>query len=416
MTSQLVLGNGFGVGLASDTAVTMHGGSGGRTYETAEKIVPLPLPHRLAVMHAGSVLLHGLPFNVLLKEWIRSLGTAPESQLGSVDRYRTSFLTWLGDNLERWASSERRDREATNYLTHQLLILSDQIAKRWQEEPGRPELEVALDFIRERNAVIDEAPFLEATSPEVVERVLWRLWNGEGGTTHGLADAVEHSVRGIEQSPQLRDEVQGFLRRTIEKSAAFPSGGESELAFVGYGRADLFPSVSVLSTGGTIEGEIWRRPLWSEPTREDGDGYGLIYSQGQDDQIRLVLTGYDPDVLDAVTGAVEARYGLPPFLVEPSSEGVDPGSEASGQQPATLNEVLQDEVARLTWQEKLGPARRVIASLPNASLVGAAQSLVGVQQLAKTIMGELPTVGGEIESATITLNEGFQWVSRRGSA
>ncbi len=78
MTSQLVLGNGFGVAVASDSAVTLEDdGSPVRTYETSDKIFPLPMPHRLAVLTAGSALLNGLPFDVLVKEWIRSLGDSP---------------------------------------------------------------------------------------------------------------------------------------------------------------------------------------------------------------------------------------------------------------------------------------------------------------------------------------------------
>ena len=121
MTSQLVLGNGFGVGMASDSAVTLVSSEKpDRTYETAEKIFPLPMPHRLAMLTSGASLLHGLPFDVLLKEWIRSLGDARESQLRSVELYRESFLSWLRDNLDRWATSERRDEEAPT--KHQISI------------------------------------------------------------------------------------------------------------------------------------------------------------------------------------------------------------------------------------------------------------------------------------------------------
>ena len=39
MTSQLILLNGFGVALASDSAMTL---GNKRTYETAEKVIPIP--------------------------------------------------------------------------------------------------------------------------------------------------------------------------------------------------------------------------------------------------------------------------------------------------------------------------------------------------------------------------------------
>ncbi len=70
MTSQLILANGAGIALASDSAVTINRS---RTYESAEKICELPDPHRLAVMSSGNGLRDRLPVEVLLKEWIRSL-------------------------------------------------------------------------------------------------------------------------------------------------------------------------------------------------------------------------------------------------------------------------------------------------------------------------------------------------------
>ena len=66
MTSQLILLNGFGVALASDSAMTL---GNKRTYETAEKVIPLPAPHRIAVLHSGSVTIHGMPYSVLVNEW-----------------------------------------------------------------------------------------------------------------------------------------------------------------------------------------------------------------------------------------------------------------------------------------------------------------------------------------------------------
>ncbi len=105
MTAQLILANGYGVAIASDSAVTM---GGTRTYETAEKIHPLDDPHRLAVLHCGSVLLLGMPVGVLIDQWKASLG----SRLQSVEGYRDSFLIWLGDNLDSWSSPQSREMAA----------------------------------------------------------------------------------------------------------------------------------------------------------------------------------------------------------------------------------------------------------------------------------------------------------------
>jgi len=89
MTCQVILGNGHGLAIASDTTVTIDGRS---THDTAQKIHPMRLPHRMAVLHAGSVNFHGMPYGVLIEEWIHSLG---DVQLRYVDAYVNSFVDWL---------------------------------------------------------------------------------------------------------------------------------------------------------------------------------------------------------------------------------------------------------------------------------------------------------------------------------
>jgi hypothetical protein len=411
MTSQLVLGNGFGVGLASDSAVTIEGGVWeARTYETSEKIFPLPMPHRLAVLTAGALLLDGLPFDVLLKEWIRSLGDARESQLRSVELYRESFLSWLRDNMDRWATSERRDEEALSYLAGQLGLLRQEIELAVENAPEQEAAEITLQTLRESNARIVGCEPLESVSPEMAELIFDRLWEEIEDHRPGLSNLVAQHFEGLQWSEETDYEVRWFLRHTIEKCNNFPSGTEAHLAFVGYGSTDLLPRVATLQTGGAIEGQIWRRPAFVEHARADGVGYGLIYTQAQDDQIALILRGYDQKSSELTTRAVLGRIG------DSLEEAV--GSEDSSEEKTTLldqqtlRDAMSEEADRVAWETKLGPARATVAILPLATLVDTARSLVAVQTLSQTIRGVLPTVGGKIEAATITLSEGFQWHTR----
>ena len=77
----------------------------------------------------------------------------------------------------------------------------------------------------------------------------------------------------------------------------------------------------------------------------------------------------------------------------------------------TFVENLEREVEERSQKRYVGPALSNIAGVPLATLAELARSLVSVQNLAQNIRGELQTVGGDIDVATITLNEGFRWVS-----
>ena len=131
MTSQLILLNGFGVALASDSAMTL---GNKRTYETAEKVIPLPAPHRIAVLHSGSVTIHGMPYSVLVNEWANTLGTTP---LRTVALYRQNFLSWLNDNHD-WVTPSR----ATEDFMYQLKDIYHIIWKKIKDsvDADAPEL------------------------------------------------------------------------------------------------------------------------------------------------------------------------------------------------------------------------------------------------------------------------------------
>lgn len=84
--------NKVAVAVASDSSVTMSTSAKIlRSYPTAEKILPLDLPHRVAVLHSGSTELLRVPYAVLLGEWKRSL----ERPLDRVSDYARSFSDWV---------------------------------------------------------------------------------------------------------------------------------------------------------------------------------------------------------------------------------------------------------------------------------------------------------------------------------
>ena len=132
MTSQLILLNGFGVALASDSAMTL---GNKRTYETAEKVIPLPKPHRIAVLHSGSVTIHGMPYSVLVNEWANTLGS---TSLRTVALYRQNFLSWLNDNHD-WVTPNRATEDFMYQLKDIYRIIWKKIQDNVNTDTSEPE-------------------------------------------------------------------------------------------------------------------------------------------------------------------------------------------------------------------------------------------------------------------------------------
>lgn len=72
MTTQVVLMNGLGIALASDSAVT----AGGKVLNTSEKVFEMPHPHKLAILSSGRANFMGHPWEVLLSAWADTLAGA----------------------------------------------------------------------------------------------------------------------------------------------------------------------------------------------------------------------------------------------------------------------------------------------------------------------------------------------------
>ena len=434
MTSQLILAIGNGVVLASDSAATMRNYS----YETNEKIVPLSEPHQLAVVGAGFSHFYRLPLDVVVRQWDRSLGG---ERLSSVEEYRDRFLSWLALSLDELASPEERDIRALDFfsspgeylhwLSKQLKQIVEQAEQAEQAErpegAGEEELPVLIEtrilgFLREQNQELMKDPGShvvsaataegQVISAELVEAIFERLWNWAGDDRLGLCSVIENNFDWLPRSEEIEQEIQTAIKLQIEKNRknrAFPLGGAGILlSFAGYGSDDLLPEISSVQLGGALGDHVWSSDVPCNHSL-DKPVFCRVHSQAQDAQIIQFLTGL----------GLPGQFGWQ--VVERTRHQVYAAWDKfdySGRTRERLSRAYEDVVGALIeessrWgtEENLRQAMSVLANMPLGELTNVARSLVDLEKMKKTVMAERPTVGGPIVVATITLHEGFQWVT-----
>jgi hypothetical protein len=94
--------------------------------------------------------------------------------------------------------------------------------------------------------------------------------------------------------------------------------------------------------------------------------------------------------------------------------------ESSLEDEGRINEVAS-RVEKLTNERfeqhmedtRLERLRKVVRGIPPATLASVAQSLISIVPLRQALSGELGTVGGPIDVATITRADGFKWVQHK---
>lgn len=404
MTSQLILLNGFGAALASDSAMTF---GNKRTYETAEKVIPLPRPHRIAVLHSGSVTLHGMPYSVLVNEWANTLGA---TSLRTVALYRQNFLSWLNDNHD-WVTPDRAKEDFMYQLGDMYRII-------WKK--------IQDDVNSDLTEIEQQAKCLEILMGYT------NMYSGFASLTHSEGDWTNQAYSKIEKevvdsrnywfddipmNEEINAQINTFTRLYLERGHFLK---RAQLAFAGFGEKQLLPSYSNVEIGG-IMNESLLYEFYGEKSAEPGEsGYFAICPIGQTDSIDIFLKGLDYRLVgiarDAVVNAVSAPMGGEKGLSEKEKSEALPEVEADPEFAQRIQTAIDASFEE--WSEKnfVRPLRSTIASLPLASLAAAARSLIEVQSLSQTITGEMGTVGGPIDVATISREHGFQWVSHKSTS
>jgi hypothetical protein len=404
MTSQVILGNGHGIAIASDSAVTM---GQRRTYDTSEKIYPLPSPHALAVLHAGDVNFHGMPYSTIINSWIQTLG---DVQLRFVDDYALSFRKFLVEELHVWCDPATQNLDFIEAMDGEF----NRIWNRLKKENESVSLEVALSIWKsEIDGISGNEPYGK-NLPEWVENKFKKVWISQHQGYAGISDRADYWFDDVPRTSEIDELIQQYVRQSIARHYPLSDENYALLTFTGYGFKSLIPSALKLVLHGAIDDSI----MWDQDDLEwasrNGSGFLLIELMGQCDAIYAFLRGYDNKLVkateSALSNAIKART-VANSNPETENEGKDSSqSIASITESANLGEMIDDAFGTFAEKNSLGAFRGTVSGMPLATLSTTAKSLIDIQRLSLDIRGRMPTVGGPVKVGTITKTRGFEWV------
>lgn len=403
MTSQLILINAHGVAIASDSAVTVGGGR--RTHDTAEKVIPLRAPHRVAVLHSGNVMIHGLPYQLLLNEWISTLG---DTLFTTVEEYRTSFLQWLGSSLH-WFSPERISDDWVGALSRRFDIIRRNILEEIEGDKtgGTPD-EVALRAVRNWSEGLTTFGEFAGVDDEWLAAANELL---DEQKTKSMEYWFDDVPRAAEIDAHLHSYSYEFFRRTG------PWSSSATLAFVGFGSDEVLPGYSLVDVMGVLNGRVMHSTGRSMVGDSKTTPFWLILPLGQRSAIDLFLKGYDEEMMDAATDAAEEKLrSLRERVEKVVSEDASSTSafdEMFTSFAADLREAIEHRIYGDSDERYLDPLGWSMAALPTATMATVARSLVELQALRQTTTAEQSTVGGPIDVAVISRSNGFEWVRHK---
>jgi hypothetical protein len=430
MTCQVVLLNGWGIGLASDSAVT----SGNRVSNGSEKIFALPSPHKIAILTSANARIMGLPWESVLSAWSESLTKV----LPEVNDYWSSLEKWICNAISSTTSITDHEFEYLENRVYRGLrktlvdevwhpVLKPFLEKKLTEqemEIASTELNWQPEFKKKIETLIPKE--VAKQSLDVIRNLnKYRQENHDASDGTNMGQCLVWIERYIKDYPNkfetsffadlLSDlpDFPGLQEVLTEYGAsllAFPNwDAGTVLCVTGFGENDLLPSALEVNVLGIIGGVR----LGSEVSSwvRVKDSAHLFY--GQRDALESLVLGRDSILLDASAKQSEAvsMFRAELEVSETDNTAVAHIKEAFENTIAKNN--LEDQVISAGKEERLQPFQKAVSMSPVRDLAEFASTLVGVQSARAAFSQDNPTVGGPIDVATITKHEGFVWLRHK---
>ncbi len=392
MTSQVAVMNLKGVAIASDTVVTTYEGDAPKVLGNVSKIYEVGGDHKFVVLHSNHVNINGLPHEVHLSGWFETLGKPLPTLASYIDSYRA------------WIASERRmitpagEESTINRMLNQVYYelrrelddsLSWYVAPEGTDKKKKLAVEgflgnIVTNFFSSLNN-LDPYPGLTDRQASTIL----------SSTSIDLGEKVRFIFRELPLDEKTWENLADWAHLIIARDRQFHEV-DSDLAFVGFGSDEPFPTVIRLYCRGVYGGALRatvERGTTLEPIRMPNS----IHYFAQFDSMYGFVNGYSTSIgskyREIITRKIEDHWG-------------DQTDELIGDRLASE---IEEELENYADETFVQPLLRTIAGMGLQGLADFAESLVSLQATSTYSKPGAATVGGLIEVATIDQVNGVVW-------
>lgn len=403
MTAEIVVANKIGIALAADSTITIRSSAGDKTYNTANKIFTVHKVHPVAALVYGATMLNGIPIEVIIKEFRRSL---PDTERDTLAEYADEFMDFLrksvpikpADHAENFRAvvqeySRRLQTDMRRAVVDRPIRVTDTTAVRG----------VMREFIQDFGAQVKSAgpcssfigidrATLEAAYPNVVEETvnrMFRLFSPTNTTRRNIVDLIYDAC--------LSNEL------TYNRMG---------LVIAGYGRDEYYPSFKSFETDGFFAGHL--KIVATSALEVTNDNESFVHPFAQSELTALFMEGVDPVYQEYVNDQTKELIGGLAEITGRFFGSAD--RQKIGRLRRTLANLARDMVAdfeKRRWEWFVQRTLDAVDFLDKSELAALAESLVSLAALRQKVSLDMETVGGPVDVAIISKGDGFIWIKRK---
>jgi len=403
MTSEILLLNKRGVVIGADSAATTSSGIDHPRYsKSANKIFELTKNGSIAAAVFGNASIDGVPWELAIKLFRSQLGT---KAFNRTLEYAAALISFLTDN-GRLFPTTFREQQAT--------VQFDSAIK-----------EIA------RLASDNDKSIRDTTLPVPVRRVAWKrqveriraLLSAKGialplteEPLHRVLEDLEPWVRRAQVQVAASDSLFAMdcedladlghrLRYAMPETVSPRSG----LVIAGYGEDQIFPSYAQLEIFGHVGDELFYRLDDSYEMAQDAGA--VIQPFAMSSMINIFTDGFDRNLENIIDK--QSQLAFQKALSRCREVGIDIPHSSLASIFDTCQRDFVQAWKQMSWHRNRLPLLGILQGLGIGEMAHLATSLLELQSLKERVTSSSETVGGPIDVAVITKNEGLVWIHRK---
>ncbi len=400
MTSQIVLINQSGIGIASDTLVSREEGSNShKTFPSSNKIYELGDQHKVVVLHSGVTTLGGLNYGLLIREWALQQITP----LPSLSDYPRQFENWLSNYRKLKINEDNEIYEnlcsSFGYFAKNLsdemqdqLNLSEYADEKISDEVKQQLIEGIRGYAEEY--YVDDNPYEDISDAAIVKVVRQQ----ERGYIEHFLEHIAFSKRNDfvnwKVDAEITEAIEYFAIQRLKHWNFSPN--QATLNFVGFGSDEPIGGRVEVNVSGFYLNRLRSRIEKREP--EANESVVTIATIAQQDAMVDFMRGLDwsrQKAYKEMAGEIAGKV----FVNE----------SVTAEKIHEFMDAYDDALYASCWDNYTLPFRRTLGALSLRSLVLFSEALVKIQSLRSATAPGEATVGGLIESLSIDRVQGVEW-------
>ncbi|EKY8177508.1 hypothetical protein Q7189_002613, partial [Enterococcus faecium] len=292
MTAEIGILNKSGIVLASDSASTI---GNSKVYNTAKKLFTLDSMHSVGIMIYGNAEFNGIPWEIIITQYKRSIGS---SVFSTLEEYAENFIEFI--KTASFIRSEQTETEQMLGVFQQIILdlfrSTEEDVNFLISQDTKIDKDVLVNLLRTKmnsnlsqqseTYILDiEKELFLSTYREILKNILDSISRMEG-----VSDAISEEVQNYIYEIIIRDDVYSS-----------PTG----IVIAGYGKKDIFPKLYSYNMFGFVINNLKYSEYKSAQIGNDnGSLRSTILPFAQSDVVNTVVQGVDPQITNYLSSQV----------------------------------------------------------------------------------------------------------------